>query len=232
MTVQTGQARGWTGGRRRILAASLALAILIPLTVLFFEHNRYLGESRSTATDERHGIEYLLALSQLTIALTDAQSAAVAGEPVSRDVLDGALGDVADVDARFGEELRVRERWTQLRDTIELAAGAEHADGRAAYTAYGEATGLLLGLYDRVRETSGLVRDPDEDAQHVQDAAGGRLPEAVVAAGRVIDLVILATGEAAGGQPANPGEISVALTAVTGPVADLVAGVQAALDST
>jgi hypothetical protein len=244
MTVQTGQARGRIDGRRRVLAALLALVILIPLGVLFLVHNRYQGESRSTATQERHGIEYLLALGQLTIALTDAQSAAVAGEPVSREVLDAALGEVADVDARLGEELRVRERWTQLRDAIELAAGTDHATGRAAYTAYGEAAGLLLGLHDRVRETSGLVRDPDEDAHHVQDAAGGRLPEAVVAAGRLVDLVILTTGgatggatggptgEAASGQPADPSEISIALAAVTGPAGDLVASVQAALDST
>jgi hypothetical protein len=216
----------------RFLAALLALAILIPLGVLFLDHNRYLSETRSTATQERHGIEYLLALSQLTIALIDAQSAAVGGEPVSRELLDGALAEVADMDARFGDELRVRQRWTQLRDAVELAAETEHANGRAAYTSYGEATDLLLGLYDRLRETSGLVRDPDEDANHLQDAAGGRLPEAVVAAGRLVDLVILTPGESASAPPANPSEIPLAVAAVTGPAGDVVAGVQAALDST
>jgi len=232
MTVQTGQARERTGGRRRLLAALLALAMLIPLGVLFLDHNRHVSEGRSAATQERHGIEYLLALSKLTIAVTDAQSAAVSGEPVSRELLDGALADVADVDARFGDELRVRERWTQLRDAIELAAETEHADGRAAYTSYGEATSLLLGLYNRLRETSGLVRDPDEDANHLQDAAAGRLPEAVVEAGRLVDLVVLATGESVGGPPANPIEIPIAVVAFTGPAGDVVAGVQAALDST
>jgi hypothetical protein len=231
MTVQAGETRWRIGGRRRVLAALLALAILIPLGVLFVGHNRHVGEGRSAATQERHGIEYLLALSQLTIALTDAQSAAVGGEPVPRELLDGAVADVAEMDDRFGEELRVRERWTQLRDTIELVAGTDHPDGRAAFTAYGEAAGLLLGLQDRVRETSGLVRDPDEDANHLQDAASGRLPEAMVAAGRLVDLVILATGESAGG-PVNPSEISIAVIAVTGPAGDVVAGVQAALDST
>jgi hypothetical protein len=232
MTVQTREARGWTGGRRRVLAALLAVAILIPLGVLFLRHNGDLGEGRSMATQERHGIEYLLALSQLTIALTDAQSAAVSGEPVSREVLDAALADVADVNDRFGEELRVHERWSQLRDTIELAAGTDHADGRAAYTAYAEATGLLLGLHDRLRETTGLVRDPDQDAYHLQDAAGGRLPETIVAAGRLVDLVTLAAGEPASQQAANTMEISAAVTAVTGHADDLVTGIQAMLDST
>jgi hypothetical protein len=210
----------------------LALAILIPLGVLFLRHNGDLGEGRSMATQERHGIEYLLALSQLTIALTEAQSAAISGAPASREGLDGALADVADVDDRLGEELRVHERWSQLRDTIELAASTDHADGRAAYTAYAEATSLLLGLYDRLRETTGLIRDPDQDANHLQDAAGGSLPETVVAAGRLVDLVGLAAGAPAGQQAANTVEISAAVTAVTAHADDLVTGIQAMLDST
>jgi hypothetical protein len=232
MTVQTREARGWTGGRRRVVAALLALAVLIPLGVLFFAHNREVREDRSLATQERHGTEYLLALGQLTTALTDAQSTAVSGEPVSREALDGALADVAAVDDRLGDELRVRERWTQLRDAIERAASTDHADGRAAFTSYEEATRLLLGLHDRVRETAGLVRDPDEDANHLQAAAGGRLPETIVAAGQLVDLVVLTAGESAGERPANPTEIPAAVTAVTNPVGDLVTGVQAALDST
>jgi hypothetical protein len=232
MTVHTRQARGRTVGRRRVLAALLALAILVPLGVLFLDHNRDLSHGRSNAAQERHGIEYLLALSKLTIALTDAQSAAVGGEPVSRELLDRAVAGVAEVDDRFGEELRVRERWSQLRQTIEQAADADHADGRAAYTSYGEATGLLLGLHDRLLQTSGLIRDPDEDAHHLQDAAGESLPEALVAAGRLVDLVILRAAGPAGAQPADPTEIPIAVAAVTRPGDDLVASVQAALDST
>jgi hypothetical protein len=232
MTVQARQARGWTGGRRRVLAALLALAILIPLGVLFLDHTRNLSESRSKATQERHGIEYLLALNKLTIALTDAQSAVIGGSPVAGELLDGALANVQEVDERFGEELRVRERWIQLRDTIERVTSTDHANGRAAYTAYGEATGLLLGLHDRLRETAGLVRDPDEDANHLQEAAAGMLPETLVAAGRLVDLVVLRAGESAGAPPADPTELSIATAAVTRPGDDLVAGIQAALDST
>jgi hypothetical protein len=232
MTVQTREARGWTGGRRRVFAALLALAILVPLGMLFLDHNRYQSEQRSTATQERHGVEYLLALSQLTIALTDAQSAAVGGEPVAREVLDGAVADVAEVDDRFGDELRVSERWSQLRDAIDRAASAEPTDGRAAYTSYAEATSLLLGLHDRLRETAGLVRDPDQDAYHLQDAAGGELPETIVTAARLVDLVIIAAAEPAGQRAANTIEISAAVAAVTRSADDLVTGIQAMLDST
>jgi hypothetical protein len=215
-----------------MLAALLALAILVPLGVLFFDHHRELGERRSTATKERHGIEYLLALGQLTIALSDAQSAAVEGEPVPAEALDRSLADVAEVDDRFGDELQVRERWSQLRNTIELAASSDHADGRAAYTSYQEATGLLLGLHDRLRDTTGLVRDPDQDAYHLQGAAGEALPETVVALGQLVDLVMISAGEPASEQAANAPNISAAMAAVARPADDFVVGIQAALDTT
>lgn len=228
----TAQTFGWTGGRRRVLAALLALAILIPLCVLFLDHHRHQSASRSLATQERHGIEYLLALGQLTIALTGAQSAAVSGEPVSPEVLTAAVADVTEVDDRLGEQLRVGERWSQLRDAIERATGTDHPDGRAAVAAYEEATSLLLGLHDRLRETTGLIRDPDPDAHHLQNAAGGSLPEAIVATGKLADLVIIAAGEPAREQAGNGPEISVAVDAVNGSIEQFVAGIQAALDST
>ena len=232
MTVQTRETRGWTGGRGLVVASLLALALVVPLGILFLDHSRYQSERMSMATQERHGIEYLLSLGQLMIALVDAQSGAISGAPVSPEVLDRAVADVAEVDDRWGDELRVGERWSQLRDTIERAVSTDHADGRAAYASYEEATGLLLGLHDRLRENAGLVRDPDEDAHHLQNAAGGRLPEVIVAAGRLVDLVTIAAGGSAGEEAANPAEISVAVDAVTDPVDDLVASIQAALDST
>jgi hypothetical protein len=218
-------------GRRQVLAALLALAMLIPLGVLYLGRHQYLGEHRSMAAQERHGIEYLLALGKLTIALTDAQSAAVRGEPVAQEALAGAVAGVAEMDDRFGAELRAGERWSQLRETIELA-GTEHADGRAAYAAYGEATSQLLGLHDRLRETTGLVRDPDADAYHLQDAAAGQLPPTIVASAQLADLLTLTAAEPAGAPLAQQVEISTAADAVAGPADKLVVGVQAALDST
>ncbi|HEY8471772.1 MAG TPA: hypothetical protein VIL37_03950 [Natronosporangium sp.] len=230
MTVQARDTRGWTGGRRRVLAALLAIAVLVPLGVLFLDHSRHLSERRSAVTEERHGIEYLLALGQLTVALTDAKSATVNGEPIAQEAMDRAIAGVAEVDDRFGDELRVRERWARLRDAIELANSTDHPDPRAAYAAYGEVTTLLLGLFDRVRENSGLVREPDQDSHHLQDAAGGRLPETMIAAGQLVDLVNIAAAEQAGPQATT--EILIALDAVTRPGDALVAGIQAALDST
>ena len=64
------------------------------------------------------------------------------------------------MDARIGDELLSQERWAGLRAKLEALRGRSPADPEAAYTAYGEATDLLLALHRKVRESSGLVRDP------------------------------------------------------------------------
>lgn len=231
MTVEAWETRQ-AGRYQRVFIILLAVTILVPLGVLFFQHHGHQSDRRSAAIQERHGIAYLRALGQLTIALTDAQSAAVRGEPLRWEPLDEALTDVDDVDSQYGDELRVGERWSQLRGTIERAANTEHRDGRAAYAAYEEATGLLLGLHDRLRDTAGLVRDPDQDAHHLQSAAAGSLPETVVALGRLADQVALLAGVPARERAASGPEISAAIAAVTVPADEFVRSVQSALDST
>jgi hypothetical protein len=232
MTVQAWESRRPAGRTRQMLTIVLALAVLVPLGVMFFDHSRHQGERRSAAAQERHGVEYLLALGQLTIAVTDAQSAAVSGEPVRWETIDQSMTDVDEVDGRFGHELQVGERWSQLRNTIERAANTDHADGRAAFAAYEEATSLLLGLHDRLRDTAGLVRDPDRDAYHVQNAAGGALPEAIVAIGQLADRVTIAADEPRSEAATNAMDVSVATAAATDPIDEFVESVQAALDTT
>lgn len=232
MTVEAQETRWRSGRNRRLLTAVLAVAMLVPLGVMVFDQHRYQSEHRSMATQERHAIEYLLALSPLTIALTEAQSAAVSGEPARREALDQAMAGVTDVDERFAEQLRLGERWPQLRNVIERVAGTDHADGRAAYTAYTETTGLLLALHDRLRDTTGLVRDPDQDAYHLQNAAGGALPETIVAIGRLVDLITIATSDPASEEIANAADIRAANAAATRPADALVVSVQEALDTT
>jgi hypothetical protein len=203
--------------------------LLIPVGLLFGAHWRDLGDQASGTTRERHGIEYLTALSQLTVALTDAQSAAVVGQVVSRDALTRAVDATADVDRRLGAMHRVAERWAQLRDQIEQLSATEYDDPYAAYQDYLEATDLLLDLHNKLRETSGLIRDVDPDTYYLQDGGAEELPEAMVAAGRLVDLATIA----AAGEPAvTAAEISVARVGVTSPSEDLANDLQAALDST
>ena len=88
-----------------------------------------------------------------------------------------------------------------MRAKLEALRGRSATDPEAAYTAYGEVADLLLALHRKVRESSGLVRDPDADSFFLQDSAGQELPEAVVAAGRLADLGTLVSRRPAAEQP-------------------------------
>lgn len=215
-----------------VIGSLLALAMLLPVGTLFLQHWQELGRQKSFASTEQDGLEYVVSLSLVTLALTDAQSAAVSGRPVPHDQLTAAIAATTAVDDRIGEQLRVSERWSQLRGHIEQLSGTEHADARAGYSAYREATDLLLDLHTKLRETSGLIQDPDTDVYYLQDAATEELPEALVAAGRLVDLVVIAAAGPTSAQAAENAEISVARVEVTSPVADLAVDLQAALDRT
>lgn len=232
MAVPAQRSRWWASRRVPLLGALLAVAMLVPVGALFVEHLRHLGSAKSSATLERQGVEYVSALNRVAVALTDAQSAAVSDRPLPHDGLARAIEATDEVDGRLGEQLRVQERWSQLRDRVGQLSGTEYADPRTAYDDYGEATDLLLDLYNKLRETSGMIRDADPDAYYLQDAAAEELPEAMVAAGRLADLVVIASTASADGQAPDNAEISVARVAVSSPSTDLAADLQAALEST
>jgi hypothetical protein len=197
MTVRAGHGRRWAGGWAPVVGAALALVLLVPIGMLFVSHWRDLDDRVSVATHERHGVEYIAALGELTVALADAQSAAINGRAIPRHAVAGAVEATAEVDARLGEMHRVAQRWAQLRGVIDELTAQESADPRTAYAAYGEAMDLLLDLHHKLRETSGLIRDADPDTYYLQDGAGEELPETVVAASRLVDLVAISAAEAA-----------------------------------
>ncbi|WP_212825935.1 hypothetical protein [Polymorphospora rubra] len=210
----------------------LAVALLVPTLVLSVQAWRGTDEKATFAEQERAGIEYLRALGQVTLALVDAQSAAVAGQPVPRDALNRAIAEGGAVDARLGAELRTNERWAGVRAKIESLSDRSHTYPEATYTAYNEATDLLLALYAKVRDTSGLVRDPDPDSYQLQDSAGEELPESIVAAGRLADLAVLAATRPQAELVRTAGELSNARAEVLDPAHDLVTNLQLAVDST
>lgn len=215
-----------------LLGSLLALTMLAPVGVLFTQHWGILGDQKAFASQESDGVEYLAALNAVTLALTDAQSATVSEERVPHQALAEAVAATADVNQRLGEQLRVDDRWSELRTRIEQVSGADYAGPREAYDAYREATQLLEDLYTKVRETSGLVQDPDTDVYYLQDGAAEELPEAIIAVGRLVDLVHIARAGPDDEQVSENAEISVARVAVTSPVDDLTVDLHAALDST
>ncbi|MGW4501166.1 hypothetical protein ACWENR_21455 [Micromonospora sp. NPDC004336] len=231
MTVPASQAVRRPSAAGRVLPLLLIGALLAPLAVLFAQSWRLTADDRDLAARERLGVEYLRALAPVTDALVDAQSAAVAARPVTGAPLNRAVEAAASVDARIGDELRSRERWAGLRAKIEALGHRVPADPEAAFDAYGEVTDLLLALHRKVRETSGLVRDPRSDSFFLQDGAGRDLPEAVVATGRLADLTVLAARRPAAERDRTAAELAALRVAALTPAGDLVTDLRGAVDS-
>jgi hypothetical protein len=214
----------------RLLPAVLAFLVLLPAGYLFDRLYRSIDVDLQVASGERVGVEYIVALGQLTVQLNDAQAAAVAGKAVSRQPLTKALDAVSAVDQRAGGQLRTTDRWTALRGAIENLPGARNAED--SYVAFAEASDLLLALFGVVRANSDLIRDPQADVYYLEDAAAEELPEALVMAGRLTDLSVLASGRPPSEQAAVPLELAIARTKVASPVGDLATDLQRAVDAT
>jgi len=216
---------------RPLLRSLVAIAVLIPVSVLFIQLWRVTSDEIAFAGNERLGIEYLAALNQVTVTLVDAQSAAVAGQDVDQEALARAVDGVSDVDRRVGDDLRSGERWAALRATIDALPRSETAPAET-FAAYSEATDLLLALYSKIRESSNLIRDPEGDTYHLQDGAAEELPEAIVATGRFADLVVLLPTRPAEQRGTALIELLAALSDVLSPADDLANNVQTAVEST
>lgn len=230
MTVPAPRVRRRPSVPGRALPLLLLVALLAPLAVLCSQTTRLTGDDHDLAVRERLGVRYLRALAPLTDALVAAQSAAVAGRPVPREALAAAVGQATTVDAAVGEDLRAHERWDGLRARLEALPGRELAGPEAAYQAYGEVTDLLLALHRKVRESSGLIRDPRSDSFFLQDAIGGDLPEAMVAAGRLADLATLAARRPATERERTAAELAELRVDALGPATDLIADLRSAVD--
>ncbi|MCM0678502.1 hypothetical protein NCC78_28075 [Micromonospora phytophila] len=231
MTVPAPRVRRRHWAAARALPLLLLVALLAPVAFLFAQTWQLTADDRDLATRERMGVEYLRALAPVTDALVDAQSAAVTGRPASGEALSRAVEAAASVDARIGGELRSQERWAGLRAKIEALGDRGPNNPEAAFAAYGEVTDLLLALHRKVRETSGLVRDPGSDSFFLQDGVGKDLPEAVVAAGRLADLTALAGRRPAADGPRTVAELAALRVAALAPAGDLVTDLRAAVDS-
>ncbi|MGS2613162.1 hypothetical protein ACVCAH_01300 [Micromonospora sp. LZ34] len=232
MTVPAPQARRRPSAPARLLPPLLVVALLAPVVLLVGLTWRHTDDDRALAARERLGVTYLAALAPVTDALVDAQSAAVAGRPAPGEALTRAVEAAATVDARIGRELRSQERWAGLRAKLEALRDRPPADPEAAFAAYGEATALLLDLHRKVRESSGLVRDPGADSFFLQDGVGQDLPVAVVATGRLADLTTLAARRPATERLRTATELASLRVAALTPAGDLVTDLRAAVDST
>jgi hypothetical protein len=231
------------------MVAALVVALLIPTAFLFFHSWNEDGDRKGATQRELDGVTYLRALNQLTVAMSNAQTLAVSGRQVDTEELANATEQVSAVDERLGAELGTRDRWAGLHAKIEALAAEQSPNPATAVESYSAAGNLLLGLYAKVRDRSGLGHDPDADAFHLQDAAATHLPTAVVAGTRLAALAAMAAaapaaGAPAAGAPALPPGVTPQMVQMRGAVqlgatqarletatADLVDGLRAAVDS-
>ncbi|MEE6259199.1 hypothetical protein [Plantactinospora sonchi] len=232
MTVPARRSRGATVRTGVVLRVLLAVALLAPVGVLFTSTWRDNDDRRSVIELERHGVEYLRALEPVMLALVDARAGAVAGRPVDAGTLHRAVEHANAVNGRLGAELRATERWTGVRTTIQALPKAATADPVRAAATYGETVDLLVALYAKVRQSSGLARDQAADSFHLQDAVADELPRALDAAGRLADLVVLASRRSSAAQPEIATTLALARAAAMGPATDLLNNLRAAVENT
>ncbi|MFI7021303.1 hypothetical protein ACIBMZ_01115 [Micromonospora sp. NPDC049900] len=230
MTVPASRVRRRPRTPGRILPLILATALLLPVAFLVIRAHQYIDADREALQQERLGVEYLRALGPVTEALVDAQSAAVADRRPPRENLQKAVEQVAAVDARIGAELSTNERWAGIRAKLE-ALPERSLDPEAAFSAYREVTDLLLALHGKVRETSGLIRDSGAASYFLQDGVGEEMPEATVAAGRLVDATVLAGQRPASDQVRTLSELATLRLAALQPANDLVNNLRAVVDS-
>jgi hypothetical protein len=224
--------RQWFTIRGSLLLPLLAVTLLVPVAILFVQLHQIQADKEAFAKRERHGIEYLRSLYQVTTALMDAESAAVAGRSISSDALTRAVNATTAVDDRLGDELSTRDRWSGVRAKIEALPSRNAKDPETSYSAYGETADLLVALYSAVREESDLIRDPDADSYFLGDGVGEELPQALVGAGRLADLAVLAPARSSGQHNNTIADLSSAKDDVSSPVHDLSEDLQAAVNGT
>ncbi|AGZ46642.1 hypothetical protein AFR_41940 [Actinoplanes friuliensis DSM 7358] len=216
---------------RPALTAVLTVLILVPAAILFARVWGTISDERDSAKREKQGVEYISALAPLVSALAEAQSSALAGVSAAPGSLTAAVNGVAAVDQRLGEDLSTRERWTGLRQKIEQLPKVTGSP-LIVFQAHVEVTDLSLALYSAVRNNSELVRDPDNDISHLQQAVAIDLPAAVVQVSRMGDLSqLVAKGNAQLQSVLGP-QFGAAVQSVNLAVNSLTDNLQSAVDDT
>ena len=222
---------------RSVLAAVLAVLILVPAALLFTQVWQQNADQHADTDLKLKGVEYLAALSPLVSALTEAQSSALQEAETPPAALPAAVTHMASVDQRLGEDLRTRERWINLRESIARLASVKGEKSRV-FQAHVEVSSLALALARTVADTSTLSRDPDNDVSHLQQAAAIDVLDTVVQVSRMGDLsravanIRGSATERAQSQAILLPQFGAAVSQVNSDVAALTDDLQAAVDDT
>ncbi|WP_255657793.1 hypothetical protein [Actinoplanes sp. L3-i22] len=209
----------------------LTVLVLLPAAGLFLRVLQENSKQRDNVQLEQDGVEYLTALGPLISALAESQSSALQGVAAEPASVTAAVARVQGVDERFGEQLGTKTRWADLKDKIAKLPKVTGSDDKV-YTAHVEVADLTIELFDVVRESSTLNRDPDSDIWFLQEVVAQEMPVAVTAVSRMSDLANRAaatTGKVRAGLIVQFGYQALKVQEVVG---DLTNGLQEAVDNT
>ncbi|KFE49765.1 methyl-accepting chemotaxis protein [Pseudomonas congelans] len=188
--------------------AVLAIIIVIPLIVLGLRVFNSLNASIDTVAQERVGREYLqlttpvLRLSMLQRAASNrllAGDASAAQDLASnRAQLETALANLADMDARQGQQLetenrvqRLRESTRSLMDSIKPGLSQDEV-----FAQWNEQLAQTLNFIYFVSATSGMVLDEDYASLFLIDLSTIRMPREINVAGQIRGITAgLITGQ-------------------------------------
>ncbi|WP_214348300.1 methyl-accepting chemotaxis protein [Pseudomonas congelans] len=188
--------------------AVLAIIIVIPLIVLGLRVFNSLNASIDTVAQERVGREYLqlttpvLRLSMLQRAASNrllAGDASAAQDLASnRAQLETALGNLADMDARKGQQMetenrvqRLRESTRSLMDSIKPGLSQDEV-----FAQWNEQLAQTLNFIYYVSATSGMVLDEDYASLFLIDLSTIRMPREINVAGQIRGITAgLITGQ-------------------------------------
>ena len=225
------QVRPALGVRDLILRGLLAVALLVPVTVLFGPVWQSKTRQSSAITLERRGVTYLRALIPLTLTLSNAESIAVAGEPVDFNVVDRALAAVAAVDRSPGVSGGAHSRFTGLSTKVQQLRTHKFTTPSDAYNTFSVVTALALGLAEEVRAESGLISDPAADVYFLEDGAARQMPISIVAAGQYGDLVAIEIEQSFAARQTTIGQSAAARAVILNAATLLGEDVQKAVDA-
>ncbi|KEZ70221.1 chemotaxis protein [Pseudomonas syringae pv. syringae FF5] len=188
--------------------AVLAIIIVIPLIVLGLRVFNSLNASIDTVAQERVGREYLqlttpvLRLSMLQRAVSNrllAGDASAAQDMTSnRAQLETALANLADMDARQGQQLetenrvqRLRESTRSLMDSIKPGLSQDEV-----FAQWNEQLAQTLNFIYYVSATSGMVLDEDYASLFLIDLSTIRMPREINVTGQIRGITAgLITGQ-------------------------------------
>lgn len=218
------------GARRVAITALAVLALLVPVGFLFAQVWSSTGEALSFNTSERRGAEYVGPLTELLSVTTEAQSSAVGGRPVDVAAVQSAVTAVDEVDRRYGDELRTRERWTAIKQSVGDLTSRSWPVPAAAFAQYSDLVTQMIELTRKVGDESRLILDPELDGYYVTNAAMFGIPDVLVDSGRYLDLTVLASFP--GEDDVTQAQLTTARNRVASNAADLGDGLIKAISAT